>query len=109
MSKQATAFSLAFKLAFYGACQGLLIRLSWAMSNRLKAPMVKEALTMAYWRRKPGKGLIYHSDRGSQYAGSKYQKFSTCAVTRQIVQHTEKERIITKARNTENTKRISVT
>ena len=42
----------------------------WAMSNRLTAPLVKEALSMAYWRRKPEKGLIHHSDRGSQYAGN---------------------------------------
>ena len=28
---------------------------------------------MAYWRRKPGKGLIHHSDCGSQYAGSDYR------------------------------------
>jgi transposase InsO family protein len=46
----------------------------WAMSNRLTAPLVKEALSMAYWRRKPEKGLIHHSDRGSQYAENKYQK-----------------------------------
>ena len=46
----------------------------WAMSNRLTAPLVKEALSMAYWRRKPEKGLIHHSDRGSQYAGNGYQK-----------------------------------
>jgi putative transposase len=46
----------------------------WAMSNRLTAPLVKEALSMAYWRRKPEKGLIHHSDRGSQYAGNDYQK-----------------------------------
>ena len=46
----------------------------WAMSNRLTAPLVKDALSMAYWRRKPKKGVIHHSDRGSQYAGSDYQK-----------------------------------
>ena len=46
----------------------------WAMSNRLKAPLFKEALSMANWRRKPEKVLIHHSDRGSQYAGSEYQK-----------------------------------
>ncbi|MBW1752932.1 MAG: IS3 family transposase [Deltaproteobacteria bacterium] len=46
----------------------------WAMSNRLTAPLVKDALSMAYWRRKPEKGLIHHSDRGSQYAGNEYQK-----------------------------------
>ena len=45
----------------------------WAMSNRLTAPLVKEALSMAYWRRKPEKGLLHHSDRGSQYAGDDYQ------------------------------------
>jgi len=42
---------------------------------------------MAYWRRRPGKGLIHHSDRGSQYAGSKYQKLleqygMTCSMSR---------------------------
>ena len=47
----------------------------WVMSNHLKASLVKEALLMAYQRRKPEKGLIHHSDRGSQYAGSEYQNF----------------------------------
>jgi transposase InsO family protein len=46
----------------------------WAMNSRMKASLATEALMMAYWRRKPGKGLIHHSDRGSQYAGSDYQK-----------------------------------
>jgi transposase InsO family protein len=35
-----------------------------------------DALTMAYWRRKPEKGLLHHSDRGSQYACEKYQSVS---------------------------------
>ena len=46
----------------------------WALSNSLKASLVEQALTMAYWQRKPDKGLIHHSDRGSQYAGNDYQK-----------------------------------
>ena len=59
----------------------------WAMGNRLKASLVKEALSMAYWRQKPEKGLIHHSDRGSQYAGSEYQKLlerygMTCSMSR---------------------------
>jgi len=45
----------------------------WAMSHSLETPLVKEALTMAYWQRKPGRGLIHHSDRGSQYASYDYQ------------------------------------
>ncbi len=48
--------------------------IGWAMDSRIKASLVTEALLMAYWRRKPGKGLIHHSDRGSQYAGNDYQK-----------------------------------
>jgi putative transposase len=29
---------------------------------------------MAYWRRKPPPGLIFHSDRGSQYAAHDFQR-----------------------------------
>lgn len=46
----------------------------WALSNRLTTPLVLEALRMAYWRRKPPPGLIFHSDRGSQYAAHDYQR-----------------------------------
>ena len=46
----------------------------WAMSSHLKTSLVLEALRMAYWRRKPAKGLIHHSDRGSQYAAHDYQQ-----------------------------------
>ena len=45
----------------------------WAMSNRMQSSLVEKALCMAYLHRKPGKGLIHHSDRGSQYAGKEYQ------------------------------------
>jgi transposase InsO family protein len=30
-------------------------------------------LKSAYWRRKPGPGLIMHTDRGSQYASTRYR------------------------------------
>ena len=46
----------------------------WAMSGRMQAELVIEALRMALWRRKPKVGLIHHSDRGSQYAGDDYQR-----------------------------------
>gem|GEM_PF-5993021 len=29
---------------------------------------------MAIWRRKPSRGLIFHSDRGSQYCSHDFQK-----------------------------------
>ena len=35
--------------------------------------LVMDALKMAKWRRKPGKGLLHHSDRGVQYASDDYQ------------------------------------
>jgi putative transposase len=38
-----------------------------SMSDRIRAELVCEALTSAYWRRKPGPGLIMHSEQGSQY------------------------------------------
>jgi len=47
--------------------------IGWAMSSRMKASLVMDALSMAYWRRKPARGLIHHSDRGSQYAASHYR------------------------------------
>ena len=37
------------------------------MNDRLKASFVIDALLMAYWRRKPAKDLIHHSDRVNQY------------------------------------------
>lgn len=46
----------------------------WAMSNRINAQLVLDALRMAYWRRKPPADLLHHSDRGSQYASKAYQE-----------------------------------
>jgi putative transposase len=46
----------------------------WSMSNRMKTSLVVDALKMAIWRRKPGEGAIFHSDRGSQYCSKKFQK-----------------------------------
>ena len=45
----------------------------WSLSSRMKVNLVRDALLMAIWRRKPGRGLIHHSDRGSQYACHEYQ------------------------------------
>ena len=39
----------------------------WAMQAHLRADLVIEAIEMATARRRPGPGLIHHSDRGSQY------------------------------------------
>ncbi len=45
----------------------------WSMSNRMQASLVNDALLMAIWQRKPAKGLIWHTDRGSQYASHSHR------------------------------------
>jgi transposase InsO family protein len=40
----------------------------WSIKPRMTADIVLEALTMAWFRRKPGTGVLLYSDRGSQYA-----------------------------------------
>ena len=45
----------------------------WSMSERMKSQLVCDALTMAYWRRKPAAGLVMHSDRGVQYASEEHR------------------------------------
>jgi putative transposase len=45
----------------------------WALSHRVDAALVQDALRMALGRRKPAVGLIHHSDHGSQYACGAYQ------------------------------------
>lgn len=46
--------------------------IGWSMSNRMKAELVNNALLMAIWQRKPVKGLIWHTDQGSQYAADSH-------------------------------------
>ena len=46
----------------------------WSMSDNMKTKLVNDALIMAIWKRKPKKGLLWHSDRGSQYASVDHRK-----------------------------------
>jgi putative transposase len=39
----------------------------WSLQPHMQTSLVKDALAMAWWRRRPAAGLIFHSDRGSQY------------------------------------------
>jgi putative transposase len=45
----------------------------WSIKPRMTADIVIDALTMAWFRRRPPPGLIHHSDRGSQYASCDFQ------------------------------------
>jgi putative transposase len=48
----------------------------WSMSERIDAEFVCTALRSACWQRRPGNGLILHSDRGSQYASWRYRELT---------------------------------
>jgi transposase InsO family protein len=39
----------------------------------MRTQLVNDALKMAIWQRKPAKGLIWHTDRGSQYASKSHR------------------------------------
>jgi putative transposase len=46
----------------------------WSMRPHLRGELTGEALTMAIQTRRPGPGLLHHSDRGVQYACAQYQQ-----------------------------------
>ena len=45
----------------------------WSMSDRMKTELVTQALKSAYGLRRPGAGIIMHTDRGSQYASASHR------------------------------------
>jgi transposase InsO family protein len=42
----------------------------WSLQQHMQASLVKDALAMAWWRRRQPPGVIFHSDRGSQYCAA---------------------------------------
>jgi transposase InsO family protein len=46
----------------------------WSMKPHMKSELVLDALCMAWFRRRPEAGLIFHSDRGRQYCGYEFQR-----------------------------------
>lgn len=47
--------------------------IGWSIKPRMTTDLVLDALSMAWFRRRPGPGVLFHSDRGSQYASHAYQ------------------------------------
>jgi len=45
----------------------------WSMDRTMRAELVNNALLMAIWKRKPARGLLWHTDRGSQYASDSHR------------------------------------
>jgi len=48
--------------------------IGWAIDECMTASLVCDALVMALWRYGMSKGVIVHSDRGSQYCSAAYQR-----------------------------------
>jgi putative transposase len=48
--------------------------IGYAVSERMNTSLVVDALTMALFRRRRPRGVIVHSDRGSQYCAAEYQR-----------------------------------
>jgi transposase InsO family protein len=46
----------------------------WAVSPQINTALVMMALNMALTHRQPPQGLIFHSDRGVQYASAEYRQ-----------------------------------
>ncbi|TPQ25139.1 hypothetical protein C2U68_16495 [Methylomonas koyamae] len=45
----------------------------WSMAEHMRTKLVNDALLMAIWKRKPAQGLLWHTDRGSQYASESHR------------------------------------
>jgi transposase InsO family protein len=45
----------------------------WSMADHMRAELVTDALTMALEARRPGPGLVFHSDRGTQYTSADFR------------------------------------
>jgi transposase InsO family protein len=58
-------------LAFVLDCYSRMI-VGWQLATHMRAELVVDALEMANGLRRPGAGLIAHSDRGSQYTSVTY-------------------------------------
>lgn len=48
--------------------------IGWSMGDKNSSQLVEDALTMALWRRGEPRDIVVHSDQGSTYASTTYQR-----------------------------------
>ena len=48
--------------------------IGWAIDKRMTTSLISRAMIKAYNLRQPTKGLVFHSDRGSQYTSKAFAK-----------------------------------
>lgn len=46
----------------------------WAFAHHMRSELIEEALKRALWSRKPPKGLMIHTDQGSQFISNDFRK-----------------------------------
>jgi putative transposase len=46
----------------------------WCMQPHMQKSLATDALKMTWFRKRPAQGLIFHSDRGSQYCSHAFQQ-----------------------------------
>jgi len=51
--------------------------IGWSIADHMRTELVLDALDMALKNRTPPAGVIFHSDRGSQYTSSEFRTFCT--------------------------------
>lgn len=49
----------------------------WALESHMRSELIETALKRALWSRKPPKGLMVHTDQGSQFISNAYRKLIT--------------------------------
>ena len=52
----------------------------WSMADHMRAELVCDALTMALEARRPAPGLVFHSDRGTQYTSADYRTLAATGI-----------------------------
>ena len=60
-----TRSGFCYLAAITDACSRRVV--GWSMATHLRTSLITAALDMALVRRRPGSGLVHHSDRGTQY------------------------------------------
>lgn len=48
----------------------------WALADHMRTDLVVDALDMAFRQRRPGEGVVFHSDRGCQYTSRDYAAYA---------------------------------
>jgi hypothetical protein len=78
--KSGAGISPTFALLLVGCIWRWLLTFSravsvgWAMNARMITKLVKDAFQMAWRQCQPAAGLLFHSDRGSQYTSHEYRQ-----------------------------------